>query len=48
MTSFPVDALLGRLRFSEALWALWGALGLLAISRLIWRRSLRRYTSASS
>lgn len=48
MTSFPVDALLGRLRFSEALWALLGALGLLAISRLIWRRSLRRYTSASS
>ena len=48
MTSFPVDALLGRLRLSEALWALFGAIVLLVISRLIWRRSLARYTSASS
>lgn len=48
MTSFPVDALLGRLRLHEALSALVGAILLLAISRLIWRRSLARYTSASS
>jgi ABC-2 type transport system permease protein len=48
MTSFPVDALLGRLRLGEALGALLGAAVLLVLSRRIWRRSLARYTSASS
>lgn len=48
MTSFPVDALLGRLGIGQALWALGAAAALLVLSRRIWRRSLARYSSASS
>ncbi len=48
MTSFPVDALLGRLRPREALWALLSTVVLLGLSRWVFRRALRSYTSASS
>jgi ABC-2 type transport system permease protein len=48
MTSFPVDALLGRLRPSEALWALCSTILLLWISRRVFTRALASYTSASS
>ncbi|MFO0574055.1 MAG: ABC-2 family transporter protein [Polyangia bacterium] len=48
MTSFPVDALLGRLGPGQAAWAAAAALGLLWLSRQVWRRSVARYTSASS
>lgn len=48
MTSFPVDALLGRLRPIEALWALFSTLLLLWFSRRVFRRALASYTSASS
>ncbi len=48
MTSFPADALLGRLRLQEALWAVFCAGGLLWLSRRVFRRALAGYTSASS
>lgn len=48
MTSFPVDALLGRLRPQEALWALVWTGFLLLLSRWTFRRALANYTSASS
>jgi ABC-2 type transport system permease protein len=48
MTSFPADALLGRLRPAQALWALAVAAALLWLSRRVWRRAISSYTSASS
>jgi ABC-2 type transport system permease protein len=48
MTTYPAQALLGRLRGQTALGALGGALGLLVVSRLVWRKAIRSYTSASS
>lgn len=48
MTSFPADALLGRLRAWEAGWAVVGAAALVFLSRRVWRRALSSYTSASS
>ncbi len=48
MTSFPADALLGRLRSWEAGWAVIGAAALFYLSRRVWRRALASYTSASS
>ncbi|HEX5657608.1 MAG TPA: ABC-2 family transporter protein [Polyangiales bacterium] len=44
MTTYPALALLGRLRPSEALTSLLVAAGFLALSRLIWLRSVRSYT----
>jgi ABC-2 type transport system permease protein len=48
MTSFPADALLGRLRPVEAGWAVVSAAALLWLSRRVWRRAIASYTSASS
>lgn len=48
MTSFPTDALLGRLRPWQAAWAVAIAAGLLFLSRRVWRRAIASYTSASS
>jgi ABC-2 type transport system permease protein len=48
MTTFPAMALLGQLSASAALGSLGGALALAAVSRLVWRRAIRGYTSASS
>jgi ABC-2 type transport system permease protein len=48
MTTYPALALLGKLRLQTALGALVGALAFALLSRLAWRASLRRYTSASS
>ena len=48
MTSFPADALLGKLRPTEALWAVACTAALLLGSRVIWRRAIANYTSASS
>ncbi len=48
MTSFPAEALLGRLRLWEALWALGCTAALMILARLIWRRAIASYTSASS
>jgi ABC-2 type transport system permease protein len=48
MTTYPAEALLGRLEWSTLLSSLAGT-GLLAlISRQVWLMSIRRYTSASS
>lgn len=48
MTSFPVDALLGRLAARELLWGLLCAGLLVGGSRRIFLRALASYTSASS
>lgn len=48
MTSFPVDAILGQLRWRDALWAVACPLVLLVLSRKAWKRALAGYTSASS
>lgn len=48
MTSYPAMALLGRLTPGTALAALGGGLAFAAVARLVWRRALGFYTSASS
>jgi len=48
MTTFPALALLGKLSAALALQALAGALVFAALARLVWTRSIARYTSASS
>jgi ABC-2 type transport system permease protein len=48
MTTYPAQALLGTLRPGTALFALAGGLGFAALSRQVWLRALRLYTSASS
>lgn len=48
MTSFPAMALIGRLGARSALGATGSTFGLLILSRMAWRFSLRRYSSASS
>ncbi len=48
MTTFPAMALLGRLDAATALAVIGGSLGLLVVSRLVWRTAIRSYTSASS
>lgn len=48
MTTFPAEALLGRLPAETALATVGGALALLVVSRLVWRLAIRNYTSASS
>jgi ABC-2 type transport system permease protein len=48
MTTYPALALLGRLDFVTAARALGGALAFVLLARLLWRRSIRHYRSASS
>lgn len=48
MTSFPAEALLGRLPRQEALLSLLFAGGALVASRAVWMRAVARYGSASS
>lgn len=48
MTTFPAEALLGKLEVETAIAAIGGALALLVVSRLVWRLAIRNYTSASS
>jgi ABC-2 type transport system permease protein len=48
MTTVPARALLGRLDASAALGALLGGLIFAAGARLVWRRAIAAYTSASS
>ena len=48
MTTFPAEALLGRITGLQLLGALGGAAMSLGVSRFVWRRALGRYTSASS
>ena len=48
MTTFPALALLGRLGPGRALQAAAGAIAFAALARVVWVRSIGRYTSASS
>jgi ABC-2 type transport system permease protein len=48
MTTYPAEALLGRLALRTAAAALSGAFVFAAVARLIWVRAIARYTSASS
>ena len=48
MTSYPAMALLGRLSVTTALGGALGGLAFASLARLIWRRALGFYTSASS
>jgi ABC-2 type transport system permease protein len=48
MTTYPAQALLGKLAPSTALFALAGGLAFATVSRQVWKRALRMYTSASS
>ncbi len=48
MTTYPALALLGRLGLETALGAFAGAAAFSVLSRLVWLRSIARYTSASS
>ena len=48
LTSYPALALLGKLQLAVAAQALVGSLLFAVAARLVWTRSIRRYTSASS
>lgn len=48
MTTYPAQALLGQLAWTQALVAIAFAAGFLLVSRAIWQRAIGRYTSASS
>jgi ABC-2 type transport system permease protein len=48
MTTYPAEALLGRLELRTALAVLLGAAAFAVFSRIIWISSIGRYTSASS
>ena len=48
MTSYPAMALLDRLPATTAIAALVGGLAFAGVARLVWRRALAFYTSASS
>ena len=47
MTTYPAMALLGRLDGRTALACAGGALAMLVLARLVWRRAIRSYTSAA-
>ena len=47
MTTYPAEALLGRLSLHRVVGVLVGAVVLALIARLVWLRSIRGYTSAS-
>ncbi len=48
MTTFPAEALLGRIRPPALVGALAGSLLFVAAARVVWLRAIARYTSASS
>ncbi|QRK09173.1 ABC-2 family transporter protein [Archangium violaceum] len=48
MTTFPAQAMLGRLPWTSLLWAVVGSILFAFISRRVWLRAISRYTSASS
>lgn len=48
MTTYPAQALLGQASLSTVISALGTGLGLIVIARVMWTRSLRGYSSASS
>lgn len=48
MTTYPAEALLGRIEARTAALSIAGALAFALASRLLWTRAIGRYTSASS
>ncbi len=48
MTTYPAEALLGRIEVERVVGAICGSLVFAAIARTVWQRSIRGYTSASS
>jgi ABC-2 type transport system permease protein len=48
MTTYPAEALLGRLEWQTLTTSLIGTIVLATVSRQVWLLSIRRYTSASS
>ncbi len=48
MTTFPAEAMLGRLALSSLFVSIAGALVFATLSRAVWVRAIGRYTSASS
>ncbi len=48
MTTFPAEALLGRIPPGTLVGAVAGSLAFVAASRVVWTRAIARYTSASS
>jgi ABC-2 type transport system permease protein len=48
MTTFPAEALLGRIRPGALVGAVAGSLAFVAAARVVWLRAIARYTSASS
>jgi ABC-2 type transport system permease protein len=48
MTTFPAEAMLGRLSWTALVWAIFGSVLFALFSRRVWLLSLGRYTSASS
>jgi ABC-2 type transport system permease protein len=47
MTTYPAEALLGRLEVSTVLFSMVGAAAFAAFARVVWLRSISKYTSAS-
>jgi ABC-2 type transport system permease protein len=48
MTTYPAEALLGRLRWMTAVFSLLGGAAFALVARQVWRRAIGFYTSASS
>jgi ABC-2 type transport system permease protein len=48
MTTYPAEALLGRLAARTAALAILGSVAFALLGRFVWTRALGRYTSASS
>jgi ABC-2 type transport system permease protein len=48
MTTYPAEALMGRLTGGHFALVLAGGVGFAAVSRFVWKRAIRFYTSASS
>ncbi len=46
MTTFPAEALLGRLELSTLAFSVLGSLAFAAVARAVWLQSIRHYTSA--
>jgi ABC-2 type transport system permease protein len=48
MTTFPAEAMLGRLPMASLVWAVVGSIVFAFVSRRVWLHSIGHYTSASS
>jgi ABC-2 type transport system permease protein len=48
MTTYPAEAILGRLSMRTAALSIGGSIAFAIAARIVWTRAIRRYTSASS